>query len=231
MILYLGDSLTRGIVGYSFIKFMPKAAHKNRGKDGDTVHGALKRLRRYRERKWYKDVDLCVVEIGTNDILQPFMMGRGAFWKVIFSMSPGKRWADADTFEWRMRDILGMLRGDGKSVVVMGLPMMQLKGYPYDELERRNVMLKKLAVEYGAAFADVMGAETADCPEAGRGYDWGRVGLRRGMDILTMGLAPFTKDRISERRGLELTVDGVHFNSRSARLAAGEAARAAGGRI
>lgn len=228
MILYLGDSLTRGIVGYSFIKFMPEGEYKNKGVDGDTVAGALRRLLSYRRRKWYGQTDICVVEIGTNDILQPFLMGKSLFWKVIFSINLGKSWADTGTFEGRMRDILGTLRGDSVGIVVMGLPIMQMKGYPYEELERRNGILKNLAEEYGAAFADVAGAEMRECPEAGRGYDWGRNGARRGMDILTMGLLPFTKNWFSKRRGLELTVDGVHFNERSARLAAGEAERAIG---
>ena len=42
----------------------------------------------------------------------------------------------------------------------------------------------------------------------------------RGLDIVLMLLLPFAKDVFSRLRRLELTVDGVHFNSFTARLLA-----------
>lgn len=221
MTLFLGDSLTRGLVGRSYIRFLPKGSGRNRGRDGDTAHGALRRLKRYRKRRWYGDVKDCVVEIGTNDILQPFLMSRGAVWRAVFGWKrPWKLWAGAEEYERVMREILDILTGDKIRPVIMGLPLMQLKGYPLREIRERNAMLRSLASEYGAAFADVYGAETAACPDPRTDYDWGRTGLARVVDIITMGLLPFTKDWFSRHRGLELTVDGVHFNTFSGRIAA-----------
>ncbi len=221
MVLYLGDSLTRGLVGWSYIKFMPPEPHKNGGLDGDTAHGALRRLRIYREMPWYPQVDTVVVGIGTNDLLQPHLMSTGFMWKVIFGWRGSwKRWADKPEYEKVMRQIIETVLADGKRCVLMGLPLMQLRDYPLQELEARNAIVKKLALAYSLPFADVMGAELAAVPDAGRDYDFGKLGLSRLGDILLMGLFPRTKDGFSRRRGLELTVDGVHFNTRSARLAA-----------
>ena len=221
MVLYLGDSLTRGLVGWSYIKFMPPEPHKNGGLDGDTAHGALRRLRIYREMPWYPQVDTVVVGIGTNDLLQPHLMSTGFMWKVIFGWRGSwKRWADKPEYEKVMSQIIETALADGKRCVLMGLPLMQLRDYPLQELEARNAIVKKLALAYSLPFADVMGAELAAVPDAGRDYDFGKLGLSRLGDILLMGLFPRTKDGFSRRRGLELTVDGVHFNTRSARLAA-----------
>ena len=97
---------------------------------------------------------------------------------------------------------------------------MQLKDYPLEELSERNGILKRLAEEYGLPFADVLAAELRAVPDPRRDYDWGKLGAQRLVDIVAMGLLHRTKDWFSRRRGLELTVDGVHFNSRSGRLAA-----------
>lgn len=221
MILYLGDSLTRGIVGWSYIKFMPPGPHKNGGMDGDTAHGALRRLKIYRKTPWYPQIDVCVVGIGTNDLLQPYLMGRGLVWRLVYRWRRAwKEWADAEEYERVIREILDLLIADGKKPVLMGLPLMQLKDYPLDRLSERNAILQSLAREYGVPFADVMAAELKAVPEPRTDYDWGRVGAARLLDILTMGLFPRTKDRFSKKRGLELTVDGVHFNARSGSAAA-----------
>ncbi len=223
MILCLGDSLTRGLVGRSYIKFMPKGLCKNGGLDGDTAHGALRRLRIYRKTPWYGDVDTCVVGIGTNDLLQPYLMGTAPVWRVVFGWRRSwKRWADAAEYELVLREIIETLISDGKRAVLMGLPLMQLRGYPLDKLAERNAVLKRLSDEYGLKFADVYGAELRAAPGARLDYDFGKTGFCRLTDIITMGLFPFTKDFYSRRRGLELTVDGVHFNSFSGEIAARE---------
>ena len=221
MILYLGDSLTRGLVGWSYIKFMPPEPCKNGGLDGDTAHGGLRRLHIYRKTPWYPQVTTVVVGIGTNDLLQPHLMSTGFMWKVIFGWRRGwKKWADKPEYEKVMRQIVETVLADGKKCVLMGLPLMQLRDYPLEELEARNGIVKRLADEYGLPFADVMGAELAAAPDARRDYDFGRLGLLRLCDIIIMGLFPRTKDGFSRRRGLELTVDGVHFNTRSGTIAA-----------
>ena len=221
MILCLGDSLTRGLVGWSYMKFLPDVPHKNGGLDGDTAHGALRRLRVYRRMPWYTQVGTVVAGIGTNDLLQPHLMSTGLVWRLVFGWRGAwKKWADRTEYERVMREIIETVLNDGKKCVLMGLPLMQLVNYPLEELKARNALLERLAGEYGLPFADVLSAELRAVPEPRRDYDWGRNGLLRVVDIIVMGLAPRTKDGFSARRGLELTVDGVHFNTRSGTIAA-----------
>lgn len=223
MILYLGDSLTRGLVGWSYIKFMPPEPFKNGGLDGDTAHGALRRLHVYRKMPWYDDIRTVVVGIGTNDLLQPHLMSTGLVWRLVFGWRVSwKRWADKPEYKRVVREIIDTILADGKRCVLMGLPLMQLINYPMDELTARNDILRRLASEYALPFADVLAAELRAVPNARRDYDWGKLGLQRVADILAMCLFPRTKDGFSRRRGLELTVDGVHFNTRSGSIAAEE---------
>ena len=47
-VLFLGDSLTRGSIGYSFADFLPSDIQViNKGVNGDTTRGARDRLMRY----------------------------------------------------------------------------------------------------------------------------------------------------------------------------------------
>ena len=226
MFLCLGDSLTRGTVGFSYIKFLPKGRCKNKGKNGDTTYGALKRLKKYRTKNWYNGVDVCVLEIGTNDLLQPFLCKVSLFWKVFLKNRTWKQWAtEPSRYEKLLRDILDILSEDGKRVVIVGLPMIQLKGYPLDRLYERNNILRRLSEEYGAGLVDILAIQEVRRPGSNRNYKWGQTGLVRGLDIILMLIFPFAKDMFSQFRKLELTVDGVHFNSFTAKLLAGEISR------
>ncbi|MGM9522141.1 MAG: SGNH/GDSL hydrolase family protein [Oscillospiraceae bacterium] len=227
MILCLGDSLTRGAVGYSYIKFLKKGSYKNKGVNGDTTYGALRRLKKYRKRSWYGAADTCIVAIGTNDLLQPFLRNGNLIWRVCFFRRERKKWAtEPEIFEEYYRQILEIFKEDSKRAVLVGLTMIQLNGYPMDKLHEYNEIIRRLAAEYGAEFVDMLAAQEVECPGCRKDYSWGFTGLVRVLDIVAMLLLPFTKDTFSKARGLELTVDGVHFNSVSARLMADKSMRA-----
>ncbi len=230
MILFLGDSLTRGSVGFTYIRFMAASRHKNRGKNGDSAWGALQRLKRYRKRRWYGEVDVCVVAIGTNDLLRPFLCRTSRGFRLLFSRKV-KRYrcageptgsGEPGSFEEHVRELLRTLREDGKRVIVAGLPKIQIAGYPTDLLHEYNAILEDLARESFSDFADILGAQERACPDCRCDFNWGQTCIPRGLDILTMGLLPFTKEWFSKARKLEFTVDGIHFNRFSAQLLAGE---------
>jgi len=73
-IICIGDSLTFGSVGYSYIKYLkPKIKAINAGVNGDTTLGAYKRLKKYLGNSRYADVRTYIVSIGTNDIFLPYL--------------------------------------------------------------------------------------------------------------------------------------------------------------
>ena len=70
-ILCIGDSLTRGQVGYSYLPFLKtQAKYKNAGKSGDTILCMTDRLKEILEGKQSADIDTVIVGIGTNDLTQ-----------------------------------------------------------------------------------------------------------------------------------------------------------------
>ena len=144
MVLYLGDSLTCGTVGQSYLKFMAPHSHKNKGLNGDTTYGSLRRLKTYRRRPWYKDVDTCVVEIGTNDILQPYMFRDSLIWSICYkSRSSRKRWAE--TAEGNTAG------GYGLTVVVLAIAAV---------LTLIPDLLAALTLTWGADLAEALGDTT-----------------------------------------------------------------------
>ena len=82
-IVCLGDSLTFGSVGYSYIRFLRHPLEViNKGVNGDTTYGALKRLRRIVAYPEYEAADTYIVGIGTNDVLLPYLTRISWLWKL-----------------------------------------------------------------------------------------------------------------------------------------------------
>ncbi len=224
MTLFLGDSLTRGTVGFSYIRFMKEREHRNKGRNGDPVYGALKRLVRYRQRPWYERVDACVVLLGTNDLLRPFLCSSSRGFRVMFRRKVERtRCADArEVFEAYYRDIVMRLCGDGKRVILVGIPKLQLDGFPQEKLREYNSVIRGIATEVSADFVDTSELQSKVFPRSREDFVWGQTCVPRGLDILIMGLLPFTKEMFSRLRRLELTVDGIHSNKFTARTLAKE---------
>ncbi len=212
------------MIGYTYTRFMNREPRRNRGKNGDTVSGALGRLRKYRRRRWYREVDTCVVAIGVNDLLRPFLVERSAVFRLIFGRRvAGQRCARSPgEFRDTYRQIVRTLHEDGKNVVLLGLSEVQIRGFPRDKLFELNTIMGDISREMYVEFVDVLGLQERAYPGIRTDFNWGQTCVPRLLDLLVMLLLPFTKDMFSKARRLELTVDGVHLNSVSAKLIAEE---------
>ncbi len=100
--------------------------------------------------------------------------------------------------------------------------MIHLDRFPTETLLRRNRNIRVLAAKYGLPFVDIYALQKAALTKEPNSYTWGVTNLRLVRDSLLMLIFPSSKDWLARRRGLELTVDGVHFNSVSAKLLAEE---------
>ena len=81
-ILCIGDSLTYGNVGYSYIPSLNKNLLTiNKGLNGDTLHGMSNRLRKMLDN-CCNDFDLIILGVGTNDIFLPYLKGVDSYWKL-----------------------------------------------------------------------------------------------------------------------------------------------------
>lgn len=220
MILCLGDSITLGMVGYSYVDFLdPAVIAVNKGVNGDTTVCAYKRLQKYISEPQYEQVDTCVVFIGTNDILLPYLASLPGLWKTRykFRVKLKKCILDDSDFAREYEKYLKLLFSHHKRVITVGIPYSQLKGYPLDTIRNRNEIIKSLAEKYHADYIDVFSMQEGILGESNLVYSWKSKIFVRLFDIFTMLVLPFTKDWFSSARSLKVTVDGIHFSSESAK--------------
>ena len=224
-LMCIGDSLTFGSIGYSYIKYLkPELKAINRGINGETTFGAYKRLQKYIENPRYSEIHTYIISIGTNDILMPYLSTLSPLWKLQMQarIAFKKCIADDDMFTDLYENILQLLKKNNINAVLVGLPIIQMRGISFKKIQARNDIIKKLAVMYGMAYIDTYSLQQSALKSPLRLYSWGTTSIFRMLDAIIMFMFPFSKDLFSKARRLELTVDGVHFNSLSAKLIASE---------
>ena len=220
----LGDSLTHGNVGYSYIDFLDKRIRAvNKGKNGNTIRGTRRRLEKILNQSKY-DSPIYVLGIGTNDFLLPYLKTVSMFWFVIMGIRcKVKACIENDLQLYKEYDkLLSLLFKNEKRVIVFGQPFINLRNFPHGDLIKRNASMKKLADQYDFPFIDIYRLQKERLEEDTQVYTWKRSFFLRVIDVVIMSLLPFTKDKFAKRRGLTTSVDGVHFNSNSAKILAKE---------
>ncbi len=236
-ILCVGDSLTFGNVGYSYIHFLRQNTRYrliNKGRNGDTVRGAYARLKGMIDARKY-DAEAYILGIGTNDLLLPYLKTVSPLWSLHMSLrcKVMKCIENDEEFHQAFKKTVSLLHERCKPVIVLGMPFINLEGFPHELLKKRNRVMHEVADAYSCPFIDTYRLQTEMIPSDSREYTWRHKNVIRIADALMMTLFPLSKDCFSKARGLTTSVDGVHLSSCSARLLAAEiektlAARAAG---
>jgi len=221
--LAVGDSLTRGSVGVSYLKFLPRGI-VNKGVNGDPIMGIRRRLSRYVADPRYADVTTYILAGGSNDVLLPSLKQVSTYWRVANTIRPrlfGYRYlSEVTPFRAEYAACLDLLAAAGKRVILVGPPSPEIANLPSlrDDLGRLSESIAALADGYGAAFVDTFGL--LDRTPPGDGYAWGAGPFMRVVDGVTVMTVPALNDRWSACRRLTHTIDGIHLNSAAARLVA-----------
>lgn len=215
-IVCVGDSLTRGTVGWSYIDFSSlKSRMSNHGVNGDTLAGVTQRIDAI--LKEFPAGGQLVLSIGTNDSLLPFMSTQFG-WRTEMSFRSRFKHCERqdELFAEHYGALVQRILSSGMSAVLVGLPAIELKGYPVDEHERRSESIRSIADELGTQFVDIAAVMHKLSPADEAHYEWTARKLLRVLDAAAMQLAPITKDMCARHRRLNLTVDGVHWTSETA---------------
>lgn len=221
-IVCIGDSLTYGRVGYSYIKFLHQNDKiYNKGVNGDTIYHTFQSLKRIINKKKYRNASTCIIGIGTNDILMPYLKTQSLLWKIQMGARAKLMNCIEDDEEFRKIYIeyLDLLTISEKFVILIGLPQIQLKDYPNEKVNRRNKMIKALAVQYGCEYVNPCHAQNMVCTQV-KVTSWKHKNIIRLFDSIFMTVLPLTKYIYEKLRGLKLTVDGVHYTKAVAILIA-----------
>jgi lysophospholipase L1-like esterase len=220
MILCLGDSLTFGSIGYSYIKFLsPQNKVINKGKNGDTTKCAYQRLLKYLKNPKYAGIDTYIIEIGTNDIMLPYLADVSVFWKLHSKIRCAykKCITDDKEFEKVYENYIRLLSAGNKRIILVGMPFIQMLDFPLESIKKRNKIICALAKKYNIRFVDTYALQQSLIESDYKLYSWGTTYIARFLDWSIMFIFPFFKDMLSKKRGLTLTVDGAHYNSTSAK--------------
>ena len=228
--LFAGDSLTEGVYGESYVERVAAALYQgwaglagqavNVGQSADTVQSLLDRicvpLQEY-QPQWV------ILAVGGNDIWFPWLARHSVGWWLWLKYRR-LRWGqmpvtDLDQFAAAYRALVDRAQQAGARVLACtASPLGERLGYPPNrQLARANGVVKRVAADLRVPVADVWQSfveELAPLSHPSRRVptSWSLAWLdhRRVQSI--------GPDELSERRGLQLTFDGIHLNSRGADL-------------
>ncbi len=224
-VVCFGDSLTEGIPGVSFLEaleaMLPEDTLVNCGRGGDTV---ISLYRRIVHRPLQCPVDVAVLWVGVNDVLAKLSVGHSML-KRITRQPRARDHVEFSTFYHRTLESLC----DGAAHVLAVSPLFvgEDLANPWNrELEDLGAVISSASATFDAVqYVDLRSALSE------------RLAIERASDYLPKRVAsiardalflrtPAEVDTLASRRGLRLTLDGVHLNSEGTRLVAAELRRA-----
>lgn len=216
---FLGDSLTAGAPGSSFVKhlerLLPNAEMRNRGKSGDTVISLHRRITR---EAYAAPVDVAVLWIGVNDVFS--QLSSTHRWLKRLTNQPWAR--DQDEFRDHYTAVIELLRVRTQHIVTVAPFLMgeQLSNPWNTELEELGRMISLISDAFAEAHYLDLRSRLTDSVDLGQSSSYlPRSIARIGLDLLFVR-TPAQIDRVSASRGLGLTLDGVHLNRLGARWVA-----------
>lgn len=218
----IGDSITEGIPGVSYWRFLNnKRKILNRGVGGDTLAGAIKRTTRMLGKKKCDDIDKYIIEIGTNDVLLPVLTKHSMVWKVIIKLKGAILGCIPCThildFTQKYEELLLLLINHNKKVGIIGLPLIENSILKInDDMRKYNSIIKELAKKYNITYVDLETLETEIKAANDGSYFFGKTNLGNMIDTIFTSFLPFS-NIVSRIRGLSVTIDGVHLNRNTAK--------------
>jgi len=216
---FFGDSLTEGRPGVSFLEelrpLLPEQELLNYGRRGDTVHSLCRRIDRVQTET---ALDVAVLWIGTNDLLAKAFPGH-AFLKRWMSQ-PATR--DLSEFQLFYRQTIERLLTSARHVLAVSpLLIGEDLSNPWNRELRAwsEAMQSTVKPMRAVGFLDLRSL-AAERLATGKSSDYVPQRVTSiGVDTLFVR-TPRAVDRVSSRRGLRLTLDGLHLNSAGAQMIA-----------
>jgi lysophospholipase L1-like esterase len=211
-IALIGDSLTDGRPGVSFAKILqekfPEFTFVNLGKPGESVKSLDARLTKYTRDQVY---DLSFLWIGVNDV-----------YSKLLSVQAQPVTKDQDEFRDYYEKNLTAVLSSSKKVVTVSPALVgeDLNNAPNQEIKRLSALIESLSnKQSNVSFLDLHAAFKEHLSTVrSSGYISTKV-IRVMLDVLFYK-NPSRIDKLSEERGLQFTMDGIHLNSKGAHIVA-----------
>lgn len=222
-VVCFGDSITAGIPGRSYVEYLQKVSCENHGLGGDTLLGMTGRLKKYLEDD--KPVSTLLLQIGTNDILHDLLKDRSYSWSYVVKSSILAKGAPARTPEEYRKGyerVLDLTEGIARRIVI-SIPCISEdpESGPNTIVVAYNEVLEELCRERSIPFVDIASSQRSVYQKVKHPNPrvLSDLSLQALIDSFT-ARSEKSVHRLSKRRGLSLTIDGVHLNTTGARLLA-----------
>lgn len=216
-IAFLGDSITEGIPGVSFVDYVSKNNGSfdavNLGKGGDTVASLLKRVRKMDDLDSF---DVFVLFVGINDVYGKLT----PTYKILKALKGQKAARNYLNFEKQYKELINYLIEYRKKIIV--IPPLLLgedfnTQWNYQVFELVSIVKSLTSEISNIVFVDAR-AKFVDELSTKDGSTYLPLSIRElYKDVTTLKSAELV-DKKSSERGLHLTLDGVHINSKGATI-------------
>jgi lysophospholipase L1-like esterase len=218
----IGDSITAGNPGVSYVQYLKQRKCKKHGIGGDTILGLSNRINSIVKKDSYSTY---IIEIGANDILLPFLLKYSESWQkavkkiIARGIIPS---SNVDNFIAEYQRLLIYLQNFKIKIIAVSIPCLgeKLEGELNLKVNEYNRCIKKLCKELNVVYVDFNAwqKETIEKYYIGSAYFIYRNFYKIMVDslITTLGFSKY----ISSKRNLIVTIDGVHLNHIGARALA-----------
>lgn len=225
-ILFSGDSITKGELGCSYMQPLarqfPQYKFINLGQDGDTLLGIMNRTLEHLKQD--SAFDLIVIAAGHNDILLPDFMQKTVIHRSIVNSLNAKGSIPAADFD----DFISIFEEFIKSIQnIVSIPIVvttlsclnenlsaptNVKRFAYNQGLREFAAAKNLGLaDVATQFNDIL--HGLDCRDFFMDDLFGTVLFDHRKSKTAAGA-----DKLSQKRSLHLTIDGIHLNSHGAEI-------------
>ncbi|MBI9104303.1 MAG: hypothetical protein JEY99_17930 [Spirochaetales bacterium] len=225
-ILFAGDSITKGKLGCSFFvqlrKQFPHYELINLGRDGDTVSGIMART--IGHLKHDSRYDLIVLTAGHNDIILPDFNARSVAYKSIVKNLEKKGSipaADLPEFISQYEKFISAIRSGGDVPIILTTLSCLNEDLSSPANGKRvvfNEAIRALALKNHLGLADIAQVyNTVLGAKETRDYFMDDLYESALFDTLRCRTSEGV-DRLSRKRRLHLTIDGIHPNAAGAKI-------------
>jgi lysophospholipase L1-like esterase len=211
-IAFLGDSITEGIPGVSYVKLID-STHQciNYGKGGDTVISLHKRIKKI---KGLEDFDAIILFVGINDLFGKINIQH----KILKILTRQQTSKNMEQFQLNYTNLLEELKKYKKVYIIPPLLLGE------DITNDWNQKVKELANIIETVSNNFTNIQFIDI----RKSIWERLSIIEQSKYLPKSLSAIINDvklesdlmvdKVSSDRGLLVTLDGVHINSLGAKI-------------
>ncbi|SES24166.1 GDSL-type esterase/lipase family protein [Psychrobacillus sp. OK032] len=208
---FIGDSLTDGRPGVSFFHILkeryPTVTLVNLGKPGETVKSLHVRLTK---TKLATDYDLIFLWIGVNDV-----------YSKLLSIQAQPVVNSHEEFKEVYQQILDMIIASSRKVVTVSPSIVgeDLQNSPNQETNEFASLIESISKKKSVDYVNIQAVFKEHLVKV-NSSDYISTNPMRVMLDVFFYKKPTKIDKLSKKRGLHLTLDGIHLNSTGAQIVA-----------